>query len=69
MSGSAERRQPSRAEAAYSFLAIETASPYVDTRANLVAGGPESRQYQAQYLDGDDPVGHLSDILNITVPG
>ncbi len=57
------------AEAAFSFLAIDTASPYIDTRPNLVAGGPESRQYQAQYLNGDDPVGNLSDIVNITVPG
>ncbi|MBC8116178.1 MAG: hypothetical protein H7062_17465 [Candidatus Saccharimonas sp.] len=54
---------------AFSFLAIDTSSPYVDTRANLVAGSPESRQYQAQYLNGDDPIGQLSDILNVTVPG
>ena len=57
------------AEAAFSFLAIDTSSPYVDTRANLVAGSPESRQYQAQYLNGDDLIGQLSDILNVTVPG
>ena len=57
------------AETAFSFLAIDTSSPYVDTRANLVVGNPESRQYQAQYPNGDDPIGQLSDILNVTVPG
>jgi hypothetical protein len=30
--------------------------------------GPETRQYQAQYLDGDDLVGPLSDVLLVTVP-
>lgn len=57
------------AETAFTFLAIDTASPYIDTRANLVAGGPESRQYQAQYLNGDEPIGNLSDALNVVVPG
>lgn len=56
-------------ETAFTFLAIDTASPYIDNRPNLVAGTPESRQYQAQYLSGDDLVGQLSDILSITVPG
>lgn len=57
------------AETAFSFLAIDTESPYIDTRASLVAGSPESRQYQSQYLIGDEPVGNLSDVLNVTVPG
>ncbi|MGL4553214.1 MAG: hypothetical protein ACRC33_18775 [Gemmataceae bacterium] len=56
------------AEAGFTFLAIDTESPYVDNRPNLGAG-PETRQYQAQYLDGDDPVGLLSDVLVVTVPG
>ena len=55
------------AETGFSFLAVDTASPYVDTRAN-VAAGPETRQYQAHYLDGDDPVGLVSDTLTVTVP-
>ncbi len=55
-------------EIGFSFLAIDTASPYVDTRANLAAG-PELRQYQAQYLVSDDPIGLVSDTLNVTVPG
>lgn len=56
------------AEPAFTFLATDTASPYVDNRANLAAG-PETRHYQAQYLDGDDPVGLVSDTLTVTVPG
>ena len=52
----------------FSFLAIDTESPYVDTRPNLAAG-PETRQYQAQYLTGDDSIGLISDTLNVTVPG
>jgi hypothetical protein len=56
------------AEPAFTFLATDTTSPYVDNRANLAAG-PELRQYQAQYLDGDDPVGLVSDTLSVTVPG
>ncbi len=56
------------AETAFSFPAIDTESPYIDTRANLMAGSPETRQYQAQYLLGDEPVGNLSDVLNVTVP-
>ena len=43
-------------------------SPYVNNRASLDPDKPETRQYRAQYLDGDDPVGPLSDILPVTVP-
>lgn len=57
------------AETMFTLLAIDTESPYIDTRANLVLGNPESRQYQAQYLIGDDAVGNLSDVLSVTVPG
>jgi hypothetical protein len=56
------------AEPAFGFLAVDTEAPYVDNRPNLSAG-PETRQYQAQYLFGDDPVGLLSDVLVVTVPG
>ena len=55
-------------EASFAFLATDTESPYFDTRSNLTPG-PESRQYQAQYLLGDEPVGQLSDILSVLVPG
>jgi hypothetical protein len=56
------------AETAFTLLAVDTASPYIDTRTNLAAS-PELRQYQAQYLLGDDPIGLVSDILDVTVPG
>jgi hypothetical protein len=51
---------------ASSFPARDTQPPYVDTRPNL-GPGPETRQYQAQYLDGDDLVGPLSDVLLVTL--
>ncbi|MBC7821690.1 MAG: hypothetical protein IAG10_32800 [Planctomycetaceae bacterium] len=56
------------AETAFTLLAIDTESPYIDTRANLAAL-PEVRQYQAQYLLGDEPIGNISPTLNVTVPG
>lgn len=56
-------------ETTFSFLAVDTSSPYVDTRPNLVPGTPETRQYQAQYILSDEPIGNLSDVLQVTVPG
>ena len=56
-------------ETFFVFQAVDTTSPYVDTRANLTLGTPETRQYRAQYLTGDDTIGELSDVLTITVPG
>ncbi len=55
------------AESGFTFLATDTTSPYVDNRANQSAG-PETREYQAQYFDQDQPVGLLSDPLVVTVP-
>ena len=55
-------------ETAFSFLAIDTESPYIDTRPNL-APGPETRQYQVQYILSDEPIGNFSDVLPVTVPG
>ena len=62
-----EIRSKRGTETAFSFLARDTEPPYVDTRPNL-GTGPETRQYQAQYLDGDELVGPLSDLLVVTVP-
>jgi hypothetical protein len=56
------------AETTFTFLATDTESPYIDTRPNL-APGPETRQYQAHYIVGDDPTGQMSDILQVVVPG
>jgi len=55
-------------EAAFSFLARDTESPYVDTRPNLDPSAPETRQYTARFLDGDEAVGPDSDVLVLTVP-
>ena len=54
------------AETAWTFLTIDTESPYIDNRPNL---GPaaEQRQYQAIFMDGDDETGLLSDIATIGV--
>ena len=62
-----EIRSKRGGETAFTFLARDTQPPYVDTRPNL-GPGPETRQYQAQYLDGDELVGPLSGVLVVTVP-
>lgn len=55
-------------EAAFSFLALDTHSPYHDTRGNLAPGTPEVRRYYAYYIDNaDEQVGLQSDIVSITV--
>lgn len=51
------------------ILAKQLRSPFMDERANLVAGEPETREYRAIYLDGDQPAGKPSDVLVVTVPG
>jgi len=63
-----EIRTKRGAETAFSFLARDTESPYVDTRANLT-DAPEKREYVAQFLDKDTLVPDLSDALIVTVPG
>ena len=55
-------------ETAFSFLTIDTESPYVDNRANLAAGA-ETRQYHAIFMDADHEVGLMSDIVTIAVSG
>ena len=53
--------------------ASETAGPLVSgnfpTRANAVAGAPETREYMAQFFEKDSAVGQLSDTTAVTVPG
>ncbi|MCH8273490.1 MAG: hypothetical protein IH851_01715 [Armatimonadetes bacterium] len=50
-------------------LAVDTVSPYVDTRAPLVANTPEERRYQAAYLDDDLITSLWSDTLVVTAQG
>lgn len=54
-------------ETEFVMLKTQLRSPFVDERMNL-GKGPETRYYQARYLDGDDLVGEASDILVVTVP-
>lgn len=54
------------AEAAWSSLAFDTNSPYIDGREPLVAGQPEQRRYRARYVDNDVPVGDWSDTVKVT---
>jgi hypothetical protein len=54
-------------ETAFQFLATDTSSPYTDTRANLVEGQPEKREYYAIHILKDEIVGLKSDIMEVTV--
>lgn len=53
------------AEAAATLLGTYTSSRIEDTRANLVAGQPELREYTAQYRDKDVLVGDVSDVCRL----
>jgi len=53
-------------EADFSFLAVDTKSPYRDTRPNLGAG-PEQRQYYAYFIVDDQQTGDPSTVVSITV--
>ncbi|MEX0642505.1 MAG: hypothetical protein WD468_07380 [Pirellulales bacterium] len=55
------------AETAWTYLAFDAFSPYVDNRGPLAAGQPEQRRYRMRYRDNDVPVGLFSDTLNVTV--
>lgn len=51
----------------WEFLATDTFAPYTDTRALLVAGTPEVRQYRMCYWDKGEPTNDWSDIASLTV--
>lgn len=53
-------------EVTWTVLGNDAFSPYVDTRAPLVAGQPEVRKYRGRYLDGDTPIGDWSDIVQVS---
>ncbi len=55
------------AETDFSFLAVDTRSPYVDNRPNLVPGTTEKRTYQAYFIVNDAVVGGVSDDISIKV--
>ena len=54
-------------ETEFTFLAVDTASPYEDNRTKLNAGVPEERQYYAYYILDDVQVGQQSDILTVVI--
>ena len=54
------------AETAWTYLAFDGFSPYVDNRPPLVAGQPEERRYRLRYRDSDVPVGDYSDVYVVT---
>ncbi len=54
-------------ETAFSFLAIDTRSPYVDNRPNETPGSPETRQYYAYFIINDEQVGGQSDVISINM--
>ncbi len=54
------------AEVAWTFLAVDTSSPYLDAREPLTGGIPESRSYRMRYLLGDDTVGLFSDVIEVS---
>jgi len=55
-------------ETEFSFLGIDTHSPYHDNRVKLDPTKPEERQYYAFYFANDYEVGQQSDIVTVVVP-
>lgn len=54
-------------EAAFSFLAVDTSSPYEDNRDNLTPGVAEERKYYAFFFDDDRVIGLQSDEVSISI--
>ena len=55
-------------ETGFTFLAVDTASPYEDNRPKVNPALPEERQYYAYYFYNDQQVGQQSDILTVVAP-
>jgi len=55
-------------ETEFSFIAVDTTSPYNDTREKLESGKPEQREYYAYYFESDSDIGQASDVLKVIVP-
>ncbi len=51
------------------FLSRDTNSPYDDHRPLSSPGTPETREYMAIGLDGDDEIGQQSDIVSVVFGG
>lgn len=53
----------------WTFLALDTSSPYDDHRPLTVANQPEEREYMAIGMDGDEEAGEESDIVSVVFGG
>lgn len=53
-------------ETAWTYLAFDGSSPYIDRRPPSTAGQPEVRRYRMRYRKNDEPVGEYSDVLTVT---
>ncbi len=54
-------------ESEFTFLAVDTRSPYTDARPNQVPGVSETRQYYAYYIKNDEQVGSQSAVISISL--
>lgn len=54
-------------ETEFTLLATISKASYVDTRANLIAGQPETRNYQAVFVVGDKVVGLMSNVASMSI--
>lgn len=57
------------AEVVFTKLGVFTRATFTDARPPLAPGAPESRQYQLQYVDGDEPVGEMSSTYSVLLSG
>ena len=55
------------AETEFTLLTTISKASYTDLRANLIAGQPETRNYQAWYVVNDVVVGLISDVTTMSV--
>lgn len=51
----------------WTFVAIDTESPYLDGRPLLTAGQPEIREYRMRFWDKGTPNGDWTDVQKVTV--
>ncbi|MBK5286164.1 MAG: hypothetical protein JJE25_12255 [Bacteroidia bacterium] len=54
-------------ETEFSFLTIDTSSPYEDNRDNLTPGTAEERKYYVFFFDDDRVIGLQSDEVSISI--
>ncbi|MFZ1320731.1 MAG: hypothetical protein WAT71_04170 [Ignavibacteria bacterium] len=54
-------------ETEFTFLAIDTSSPYTDNRPKTDTSKPENREYYAVFFEEDSDIGQRSDIVKVTI--